>query len=119
MPFDYLILEEYSTYSLVVYGNTKEYIEDLKRLGGKYNPNLKKGAGWIFSKKTESELKKWLEEGIETKREMPDEIIPKEPRRKNHNESYEHLLEMIKELTIKVETLEQFIISQKVRDLKS
>jgi len=113
MPFDDLILEEYSSVSLVVYGNTKDYKEELKKLGGKYNPNLKKGAGWIFSKKNESDLKKWIEEGeiIEKSKETQ-----KEPLRKNHNESYENLLEMIRELTIKVETLEKFILSQKVKE---
>jgi hypothetical protein len=118
MPFDDLILEEYSTYSLVVYGNTKNYIEELKQLGGKYNPNLKKGSVCIFSKKSESELKKWLDEGTGMPKEVTNEI-PKETKRKTHNESYEHLLEMIKELTIKVETLEKYIASQQVRDLKS
>jgi hypothetical protein len=110
MQFVDLILEEYSSLSLVVYGNTKDYKEDLKKLGGKYNPNLKKGAGWIFSKKFESEIRKWIEEVDIIEKETKKELL-----RKNHIESYDHLLEMIRELTIKVETLENFISSQKLK----
>jgi len=45
----------YSDKSIAVIGNTLEYKDILKDLGGKYNPNLtingSKTAGWIFSKK--------------------------------------------------------------------
>lgn len=48
----------YSEKAIVIYGNTKEYKEQLKQLGGRFNPYLTingtKQAGWVFSKqKTE------------------------------------------------------------------
>lgn len=41
-------IENYSERSFVVRGETKEYKDILKRLGGKWNPNLRDGKGWIF-----------------------------------------------------------------------
>lgn len=43
-----LQIEDYSNWSFVVRGDTKEHKVQLKNLGGKWNPNLKGGAGWIF-----------------------------------------------------------------------
>ena len=43
-----LYLEEYSEKAIVVRGETKSCSEDLKTLGGKYNPKLRGGGGWIF-----------------------------------------------------------------------
>ena len=45
-----LTIEEYSENSFVIRGNTKEYKEQLKTGYGRWNPRLKGGAGWIFSK---------------------------------------------------------------------
>ncbi len=47
---------DYSEKAIVVRGNTKEYKEELKKLGGKFNANLKDGAGWIFPKKNEDKI---------------------------------------------------------------
>ena len=46
-------IQDYSEKSFVVYGNdTKKYKEDIKKLGGRFNSNLKDlGPGWIFSNK--------------------------------------------------------------------
>ena len=41
---------DYSEKSFVVIGNTKPIKEMLKQLGGKFNPHLTCGLGWIFSK---------------------------------------------------------------------
>ena len=43
-------IEDYTDKSFVVFGETKNYKDALKELGGKYNSNLKVGPGWIFSK---------------------------------------------------------------------
>ncbi len=43
-----LQIEDYSNWSFVVRGDTKDHKVQLKNLGGKWNPNLKGGAGWIF-----------------------------------------------------------------------
>jgi hypothetical protein len=47
---------DYSEKAIVVRGDTKEHKDALKNLGGKYNANLKDGAGWIFSKKNEDKV---------------------------------------------------------------
>lgn len=50
-----LEIVEYSEKAIAVFGETKEIKDQLKELGGKFNPALKyngeKRAGWIFSKK--------------------------------------------------------------------
>lgn len=48
---------DYSEKALAVIGETKAVKEQLKQLGGRFNPRLSCGAGWIFSKKRESELR--------------------------------------------------------------
>lgn len=51
---------DYSEKAIAVIGDTKEIKEELKRLGGRFNPRLSCGAGWIFSKKQENNLKNLL-----------------------------------------------------------
>lgn len=53
-----LQLVEYSEKAVAIIGNTRKYAERLKDLGGRFNGKLKCGAGWIFSKKKEVELRK-------------------------------------------------------------
>ena len=53
-----LQLVEYSEKAVAIIGNTRKYSERLKDLGGRFNGKLKCGAGWIFSKKKEVELRK-------------------------------------------------------------
>jgi hypothetical protein len=54
-------LVNYSEKAIVLIGDTKKYKSELKKLGGRFNPNLKCGAGWIFSLKKKSEIEKFLE----------------------------------------------------------
>lgn len=52
----------YSDKSIAVVGDgTKTHKDSLKELGGKYNPNLSGGAGWIFSKKATEKVQNFLE----------------------------------------------------------
>lgn len=44
-------LEIYSGKSVAVYGDTRKFKEILKELGGRFNPYLKGGPGWIFPKR--------------------------------------------------------------------
>lgn len=56
----------YTDKSIVVRGDTKNSKEELKALGGKWNANLRDGAGWIFPKTKEpavQELVKRLNSG--------------------------------------------------------
>ena len=48
---------DYSEKALAVIGDTRSYCEQFKALGGRFNPRLSCGAGWIFSKRKEDELR--------------------------------------------------------------
>ena len=61
--FNEITVTSYSEKAVVVRGNTKDYIEDLKQLGGKYNGRLRDGPGWIFSKKMEKDIKTFISNG--------------------------------------------------------
>ena len=60
---DFLIVN-YSQKALAVFGDTKPIKDQLKELGGRFNPKLlhegTKKAGWIFSKTKEQELRNLL-----------------------------------------------------------
>lgn len=56
---DFKIID-YSDKAIAVTGDTKAIKDDLKRLGGRFNPRLNCGAGWIFSKTKEAELRQLL-----------------------------------------------------------
>lgn len=70
-------IEDYTEKSIVVRGiGTKRISSDLKELGGKYNPKLKGGPGWIFSKKKRSEIERLISGKSPEKKhiEIDDEI---------------------------------------------
>lgn len=50
----------YSERAIVVLGDTKAIKNELKKLGGRFNPKLSCGAGWVFPRTKEDELKKLL-----------------------------------------------------------
>jgi hypothetical protein len=52
-----LQIVDYSEKAVAIIGNTRDYVEKLKELGGRFNGKLKCGAGWVFSKKREPELR--------------------------------------------------------------
>jgi len=52
-----LTLIDYSPKAVAIVGNTKEIKDTLKELGGRWNKFLSCGAGWIFPKTKEAELK--------------------------------------------------------------
>jgi hypothetical protein len=58
------VIVDYSEKALAVFGDTKQVKEQLKALGGRFNPKLtherQKQAGWIFSKSKEQELRNLL-----------------------------------------------------------
>lgn len=56
-------LEDYSERSFGIYGNTKPYKEDLKRMGGKFNPRLTKGPGWIFANHLRDNVNRYFDVG--------------------------------------------------------
>lgn len=58
-----LTVEDYSEKCIVVRGNTKGHKDALKELGGKYNPRLKNGPGWIFPKSDEKDVYGYMSSG--------------------------------------------------------
>jgi hypothetical protein len=69
---DSLIVSNYTEKSVVVTGDTISHSNELKKLGGKYNPKLKTGPGWIFSKTREPAIQKYIETGeIEPYKAIP------------------------------------------------
>jgi len=63
---------DYSEKSIAVIGETKPIKDILSNLGGKFNPRLSCGMGWIFPKtKSEAVIKK-LKEIAETKKQSED-----------------------------------------------
>jgi hypothetical protein len=53
-------IEDYTEKSFVVFGETKNFKDNLKELGGKYNSNLKVGPGWVFSKSNKDKVEQWI-----------------------------------------------------------
>lgn len=53
-------IKDYSDKAIVVYGDTKPYSDFFKSHGGYFNPRLREGAGWVFSKKREDEIREFL-----------------------------------------------------------
>lgn len=54
---------DYSEKAIAVIGDTRDIKDKLKNLGGRFNPKLSCGAGWIFSKKQRAEVEKLLQGG--------------------------------------------------------
>jgi hypothetical protein len=46
----------YSEKAIAVIGNTKAHKDELRDAGGKFNPYLKCGAGWIFSARHKAKI---------------------------------------------------------------
>lgn len=72
---------DYSEKAIAVFGDTKAIKEQLKELGGRFNPSLnyngEKRAGWIFSKKKADEVRNLMaSEKVEAVEELP--ALPEE-----------------------------------------
>lgn len=72
---------DYSEKAIAVFGDTKAIKEQLKKLGGRFNPSLnyngEKRAGWIFSKKKADEVRNLMaSEKVEAVEELP--ALPEE-----------------------------------------
>lgn len=76
-----LEIVDYSEKAIAVFGDTKAIKEQLKELGGRFNPALnyngEKRAGWIFSKKKADEVRNLMaSEKVEAVEELP--ALPEE-----------------------------------------
>jgi hypothetical protein len=54
--------QHYTDKSIAVFGDTKPWTQNLKELGGRYNPNLRGGHGWIFSKSKEGQVLQFIDD---------------------------------------------------------
>lgn len=54
---------DYSEKAVAAVGDTKPMAEKFKELGGRFNPRLTCGAGWIFSRRKEDDLRALLARG--------------------------------------------------------
>lgn len=79
-----LEMVDYSDKAIAVFGDTKAIKEQLKELGGRFNPSLnyngEKRAGWIFSKKQTDKVRELLAPAKSEKEadENTDEALPLE-----------------------------------------
>ena len=92
-----ITISDYTEKSFVIRGNTKEYSRFLADSGGKWNPNLKDGSGWIFSMKKKQEIENWLnsESKDKSKNESKD---------KSKNESkLDKILDMLNQINKKLD----------------
>ena len=121
--FKDISLEEYTDRSIVVRGETRQYKEDLKKLGGKYNSRLRGEPGWIFPKSKQNDIVKFMKEG---KRLVSEEeaqagearTLEWESKRSsekktssfsNYSNDNNVLIHMIKNLTQKIEKMDKKI----------
>lgn len=58
-----LFINDYTEKSIVITGDTISHSKQLKELGGSYNPKLKIGAGWIFSKARKESVENYIKTG--------------------------------------------------------
>ena len=54
----FIIMCDYTDKSLVLLGSTYAHKEEIKKAGGKYNPNLSVGKGWVFPKTKKKTVEK-------------------------------------------------------------
>ena len=59
-PGERLELVGYSEKAVAVIGGTKDFKEQLKAMGGRFNPRLTCGPGWVFSRRKEAELREFI-----------------------------------------------------------
>ena len=99
-----ITITDYTEKSFVIRGDTKEYSRFLADSGGKWNPNLKDGAGWIFSMKNKEKIELWLKS--ESKNENNNES-------KNHSNlldnkldsKLDNILDMLNQINKKLDML--------------
>lgn len=69
---------EYSDKAIAVYGDTMRYSEKFKEIGGYFDVKLREGAGWIFSKKHELEVRNLIKDkmtDVYTENLSPSNIV--------------------------------------------
>lgn len=87
-----LTIVDYTDLSYAVFGNTELWRTQLLELGGKFNPNLRAGKGWIFSKSNGNiQRLQSLVQQINEGRIAPNNVAPIYPRNNYTGEHYNNL----------------------------
>lgn len=74
-PGERLELVGYSEKAVAVIGDTKDYREQLKAMGGRFNARLTCGPGWVFTRRKEAELREFIA-GTAKAGERPGRMTP-------------------------------------------
>ena len=115
---DDLQLTDYSEKSVVVTGNTKEYKEDLKAYGGRWNGRLRDGPGWIFPKHKKGILEKWIETGQRIVEDTRSKVnVDHKPRQVSSDSPVGDLGELVKRMD-KIESKLDMIIEMMSQNMK-
>ena len=93
-----ITITDYTEKSFVLRGDTKEYSRFLADSGGKWNPNLKDGDGWIFSMKKKENIETWLKS--ETKNQSKNET--KDESKSKSDSTSESKLDKILDMLIEI-----------------
>ncbi len=99
---------DYTEKSIAVYGDTKKYKEELKRIGGKYNPKLKEGPGWIFPKTLKENVFKFINENEIVDNKWKEQKKPVELKFNNSSDNLDKIkiyLSEIKKYTTLIDNL--------------
>lgn len=118
IQFKDIYVEEYTDRSVVVRGETRQYKEDLKKLGGKYNSRLKGEPGWIFPKSKQNDIVKFIKEGkrlVSEEEAQAGEAITLEWESKRNSEKKtssssndnDVLINMIKKMTQRIDLMDK------------
>ena len=99
-----IYIENYSEKSFVLLGNTIEYKDQIKALGGKFNKNLRDNKiGWVFPMSKKQEVQNFIQDDNIT--------IQAQPRHEKHEsrlekllDRFENLLDRFEKSNIKVES---------------
>lgn len=75
IPYDDITIEDYTEKSFVIRGSTEQYKKDIKTLGGKWNPRLRDGPGWIFPITKKDIVTKWRNTGESLIRPEDTELV--------------------------------------------
>lgn len=135
-PFKDIYVEKYTDQSVVVRGETRQYKEDLKKLGGKYNSRLRGESGWIFPKSKQNDIVKFMKEGKrlvsqEEAQAGEDRTLEWESKRNIEKKTYSYsssndntvLIDMIKNLTQKIDLMDKklsiFMNANNIKDTVS
>jgi len=111
----HIYIEDYSGKSFVVRGDTREYKDSLKALGGKWNSRLtdkqtdEKFGAWLFWSDKRSDLDSWLEKGCPSVQNSGESRSP--VRSSSNYVSHGGDADRIKRLEEKVDNLTKMLTS--------